>query len=158
MKLIKNLTVAAVATLVALTVVLAGDGYKKCTATTQECLDKMVEHMQKKGVIGLDGEWDDATGVYKITGFMEGSTARSAGVAIGDELIAMNGIKLNDETGSKNDAANRVPGKTAQITVRRAGAEKTMTVTLVKLSAEQIAKAVGQHMVEHSATKLAVAN
>ena len=85
---------------------IAGEGHK-CTASTQECLNKMVAHLQNKGLVGVDGEWDDEIGGFKIATFLDGSQAEAAGVRAGDVLVAINGIALNDEDATMADRANR---------------------------------------------------
>jgi C-terminal processing protease CtpA/Prc len=135
-------------TLVALPA-LAGEG-KKCTASTQDCLNKMVSHLKNKGLIGVDGEWDDSTGGFKIASFMEGTHAEAAGVRTGDVLVAINGIPLKDEEASMADRANRKPGAEVTITVSRDGEKHDMKVKMIALSEEQVATYVGQHMMEHA--------
>ena len=37
---------------------------KKCTASTQECLDKMAASLPNKGLVGVEGDWNDEAGSY----------------------------------------------------------------------------------------------
>ncbi len=128
---------------------------KKCTASTQECLDKMAASLPNKGLVGVEGDWNDEAGSYTIKSFFAGSNAVSAGLQVGDEMIAVNGIKLSDHEASYKDQANRTPGQVAHVTVRRGGVEKTMAVTLMKMSDEQISAMIGEHMREHASVKAA---
>jgi C-terminal processing protease CtpA/Prc len=124
---------------------LAGED---CTASTQDCLNKMAVKLKEKAIIGLDGEWEDANGGWRITGFAEGTTAKAAGVQKGDLLVKVNGVALTDKEGSMADAPNRQIGKQAEITVLRGGEEHTMTVTLMKMSDQMIAEAIGDHLLK----------
>jgi S1-C subfamily serine protease len=128
---------------------------KKCEAGTQDCLNQMVKNMKNKGLIGVDGEWDEATGTFTITEYIDGSNAKASGVHIGDQLVAVNGIALNDKEASYADYPNRTPGSVAEITVVRGGAKKHMKVELVGLTEEQTSKYVGQHMIEHAEVQMA---
>ena len=144
----KLLILSVLATLIALPAA-AGEG-KKCTASTQDCLNKMVSHLKNKGLVGVDGEWDEVRGGFRIDSFLEGSRAPQAGVRAGDLLLAINGIALSDEKASMADRANRKPGATVSITVSRDGGKHDMQVTMISMSDEQIAMYVGRHMFEHA--------
>ena len=53
-------TLLSLVAIVALAVpAFAGGDYEKCGSGTQECLDKMSEHMQSKGWIGIELERRD---------------------------------------------------------------------------------------------------
>jgi predicted metalloprotease with PDZ domain len=145
----KSLTILSLLTLLAAAPAWAGEGHK-CTAGTQECLDMMANQLKHKGLVGVDGEWDDAAGAFKVETFLEGSGAEAAGVHLGDRLVAINGIPLADAEASKADAANRKPGAEASITVMRDGKKLDMEVTLIGLSDQQIAMYAGQHMLDHA--------
>ncbi len=138
--------------------VFAGKGHHKCNAPTQECLDKMVAKLKHKGMIGVEGEWDESIPGYKIATFLEGSNAKAAGIKPGDILVAVNGIKLGDKKASKADYENRKPGKVAKITVLRGDAKKSFKVKLMGLNETQIAQMIGEHMLDHATTKIAKAD
>jgi C-terminal processing protease CtpA/Prc len=109
----------------------------------------MASHLMNKGLVGVDGEWDDEAGGFRIASFLEGSLARSAGVRVGDLLVAINGIALGDDEQTKADNGNRKPGSDASIIVERSGRKHEMNVTLVGMTEEQIARYVGYHMLDH---------
>jgi C-terminal processing protease CtpA/Prc len=146
-KAMLTLMLAAVAT----AGVALGGEEKKCPYTMQECLQKMAQYMSTTGMIGLDGEWEEKTKGYRITEFIEGTTAQEAGVQIGDLLIKINGIALTDDEGRKRDADNRKPGSEAKITILRDGEKLTMKVTLIGIPAKVMAQEIGQHMLESHA-------
>lgn len=150
-----GLSLVAVALIVSAFAYAGGDKKveKKCTASTQECLDKMAEMLPNRGLVGVEGDWNDEAGTYSIKSFLAGSRAQSAGIQVGDEMIAINGIKLSDQEAGYKDQAHRTPGQVAQVTVRRGGVEKTLAVTLMKMSDEQIAATIGEHMREHASAK-----
>jgi predicted metalloprotease with PDZ domain len=138
--------------LIAIAVLSGGQAFAgekhECAATAQECLDHMVTYMMTIGIIGVEGDKDEATSGIRITDFMEGTNAQAAGVVAGDILIKINGIALSDKEASKADTANRTPGQTATITVLRDGAEQTMDLTLIAVSDELIQEKVGHHMID----------
>jgi C-terminal processing protease CtpA/Prc len=150
-----GLSLVAVALVVSAFAYAGGDkkADKKCTASTQECLDKMAETLPNRGLVGVEGDWNDDAGTYSIKSFIAGSSAQAAGIQIGDEMIAVNGIKLADHEAGYKDQAHRTPGQIAQVTVRRGGVEKTIAVTLMKMSDDQIAAMIGEHMREHASVK-----
>ena len=145
----KSLTVLSLLALLAVAPAMAGGGHK-CTAGTQDCLNMMAQQMQNKGLVGVDGEWDEAAGAFKVESFLEGSGAEAAGVRTDDLLVAVNGIALSDGEATKADSANRAPGSKASITVVRDGKKMNMDVTLVGMSEQQVALYVGQHMLDHA--------
>jgi C-terminal processing protease CtpA/Prc len=141
----KAILVVAVAVLVMAGVARAGEK-GKCPYDTQVCLDQMVENLSGAGMIGLDGEWEEELGGYRIEKFAEGTTAENAGVRVGDLLIKVNGISMTDKEAYLADAKKRKPDQRATITVLRDGAERTMTVTLIRLTTNAIAHEIGLHL------------
>jgi ketosteroid isomerase-like protein len=125
----------------------AGQG--KCPASTGDCLAHMARGLRGKGVVGLDGDWEEAAGGYRITAFAPGTKAEAAGVRIGDLLTKVNGIPLQDAEAYAADAANRQPGKPATITVVRDDQEHTLSVTLMEITDTMIAEEIGRHMLEY---------
>ena len=148
--------IVVLAAILALTVAPAFAG-GKCEASTQDCLNQMVKNMKNKGLIGVDGEMDEATGTFTITEYLEGSNAKSSGVKLGDVLVAVNGISLKDKEAYYADTPNRIPDAEAEITVLRDGEEKTLNVVLVGITEEQVTKYVGQHMIDHAEVQMAKA-
>jgi len=132
-----------------------GGSPKKCNETMESCLQSMVDRFKRTGLIGLDGEWDEALGGYKIERFIEGSVGASAGMQIGDVLIKVNGIPLSDEKRAKADAENRRPGSEATATVLREGREITFHVKLIAVPADVMAEEIGRHMIEYHAPESA---
>ncbi len=152
------LLLAIFALLLTIPAAIAGEGHGGCKASTQECLNKMAANLQHKGIIGVEGEWDEAIKGYRIDNFIKGSTAESAGIIPGDVLLAINGIALSDGEATHDDDANRKPGAMATVTVLRNGKKKSFDVTLIGLTKEQVAKIIGAHMLKHAEVKLAMAD
>ena len=138
------------AALVATGAAWAGHGQEKCTSGTQDCLNMMAKNLQKKGLVGVEGEWDDAVNGYRIEQFVDGSHAQQAGIRAGDVMVAVNGIALNDKDASYADRENRLPGKTAKVTLLRDDEKVHVKIELVGMSEEQIARVVGDHMLQHA--------
>lgn len=129
--------------------VLAGGGHD-CKAGTQDCLNRMAQNLGNKGLIGVDGEWDELAGGFRVESYIRGMHAEHAGVRIGDVLLAVNGIPLGDEESTRADSASRNPGSDVSITVLRDGKKMMMSVTLSAMTEEQVARYVGSHMLEHA--------
>jgi S1-C subfamily serine protease len=129
---------------------LAGHG--KCTASTQECLDKYAAKMGKTGWAGFEGEYDEESGIFTLTAVTPDSPAEKAGFMPGDKLHAWNGIEfasMSEDDWTKS-AKERTPGDVAEYTLTRHGKEKTISVTLAKMPEEMVAKKIGTHMLTHA--------
>jgi ketosteroid isomerase-like protein len=115
----------------------------------KDTLEEFASALRKRAFVGLDGDWDDSVGGYRVSGFAEGTTAEDAGVREGDVLIEINGIPLTDREASQADAANRLPGREVDITVLREGSEQTMTVTLMAATEKMVAEEIGKFLLEN---------
>jgi S1-C subfamily serine protease len=113
----------------------------------------MVAKLMERGLIGVDGDWDDDTKGYVIEEFMEKSNAPAAGVQVGDMLVAVNGIPLKDSKATEADVLNRKPGDEVGITILREGVKHEMSVVLIPMTEEVIAEEIGHHMLLHANLK-----
>ena len=131
--------------------VIAGhDSYTKCTKTTQECLDMMTAGLRAHGWVGL--EYDKGALIVKRA--VPGSPAEAAGFQSGDVLVALNGLRFDDEKTKEARAADKktmAPGKNVTYTISRGGYEKKLTVTLAEVPNEVLAQHIGSHMLDHAA-------
>ena len=153
-KVIVVLSVLALAVMI--TPVFAGE-YHKCTAGTQECLDKMASHLSNKGWVGIELD-ETEEGALRITKVVPESPAAEAGLQKGDILLAMNGLALGDE---KNEAklkeawGSLKPGGTVTYKIDRNGSKTKAKITLGNMPTEMVAKYVGKHMMEHASVAVA---
>jgi predicted metalloprotease with PDZ domain len=133
----------------------AGDS-KKCTESTQVCLDGMVKHFETRGWVGLELESAE-TGELTITKVEPDSPAKAAGLREGDKLVALNGIRFSEENkeAMKAAQAKMTIGATVTYTVDRGGKNLDVDVTLQKIPDDVMAKWVGRHMLEHSSVEVA---
>jgi predicted metalloprotease with PDZ domain len=155
----KWLALALLVALVALPA-FAGPKDKKCTASTQDCLDKMVQMLKTRGWVGI--EMDDSKGVTAMTisKVVPGSPAEAAGFQVGDLLVSLEGLKYADSTEEKCapcEAAkeNWVPGRKVHYVVSRVGREVALEPTLGHIPSDVMAMWVGQHMLEHAQVEVA---
>ncbi len=127
----------------------AGGDHEKCTMHVKNCLNTMVMKLKKAGFIGVELDQCKKTGALTVTNVIEGSPAEKAGIQVGDELYALNGVRFNKEN---HDAISKVklPGKKVTCTVKRNGANKKFKLTLVPMPADLMAKYIGEHMMEHA--------
>lgn len=110
-------------------------GGEKCAreAAAKEKAAKMAAH----GWLGL--KTDDA---HRVTSVAPGSPAAQAGFRTGDVLVALNGVALTDankEAVMKAKGDCKV-GKQVSYTIRRDGAEQTLTATLAPVPKEVLAE------------------
>lgn len=141
------------------TAVLAGSEYK-CTAPTQECLDKMTANLMKRGWLGIFGNEirEDGTMYMEIIEVVPGSPAEKADIRPGDLLVAINGVDLiesNKEALYKIQKKNK-PGAKFRYTLKRNRHRVYKQVKLGSMPYDVIVRAVGQHMLEHSSVDIAV--
>lgn len=130
---------------------LSEEELRQCTVLIEakNNIDGMVRELKERAYIGLDGEWDEVSSGYRVSGFADGSHAEKAGVRVGDVLIKVNGIALADREGSLADGPNRVPGREAAITVLRDGAETTMNVVLMGATRDIVADTIGEYILDN---------
>ena len=153
----KVIAVLSVLILIAMvTPVFAGEGHK-CTAGTQECLDKMASKLSSKGWVGIELDENDH-GALVITKVLPYSPASKAGLQEGDILLAMNGISFSDEsqkTELKKAWGSMKPGNTVAYKIDRDGSKTKAKVTLASMPSDMVATYVGKHMLDHATVAVA---
>ncbi len=146
----RSILICVMAVMVAMPLA-AGDG-KKCSYSTQDCLNYMASNMKDRGWVGI--EYDEET--MKVTGVMPDSPAEAAGFKAGDVMTAVNGIEFGDENSAKLKQLEWTPGNTMTYTLDRHGTTKTVKVTLAAIPEQVLAQWVGNHMIEdHAEIKVA---
>jgi len=126
-----------------------GETVKKCPYTTQECLNSMAGKMKASGWIGI--EYDPDKGMA-ITRVVPGSPAEKAGLLVGDQLAALNGIEIRPENEEAIYKARKqwAPGQVVRYTIKRNGAAKQVDITLGEWPADLLARYIGEHMLQHA--------
>lgn len=143
-----SLILAAVAMLGFSAAAFAGEG--PCTASTQECLDKMAGHYSNYGWAGLEGDYNEEHGYFTVTSVT--GPAAEAGVMEGDVIFGINGqkfAKMSDEDW-KVSKAERIPGATANYMVKRDGGKQEVAIVLGEMPQEMVAQKLGKHMIDHA--------
>ncbi len=138
----RSVPLLVLALLLALTTAAFAGG-EKCArdaahkAAHKEKAAKMAAH----GWLGLKTEKTDGAAV-RVASVAPGSPAAKAGFRAGDVLVALNGIALTDanKEAVKKAKADCAVGKQVAYTVRRDGAEKTLTATLAPVPDEVLAE------------------
>jgi len=151
MKRVLWMVASALVVALAAPVAMAGDG-AKCTASTQECLDKMAAQLHNKGWIGV--ELNQESGQLEITKVVADSPAEKAGIKAGDVLFAVNGVQYSEENQAKLGEVREqmTPGKVFTFTILKHGkTEKDVDITLGTLPDDVLAQWIGAHMLEHAA-------
>jgi S1-C subfamily serine protease len=118
---------------------LALAGGEKCAhdAAHKAKAAKMAAH----GWLGIKTD-KDADGAWRVSSVAPNSPAYKAGFRAGDVLVALNGVALTE---ANKDAVYKAKaecavGKTVAYTIRRDGAEKTLTATLAPVPDEVLAE------------------
>ena len=136
----------------------AGEG-ESCDHEAQVCLNYLAQHLDGRGWAGVD--LDESGEAITVTAVFDGTPAEKAGVKIGDQLIAVNGIRISEENQEKMHAlmGEMKPGKTFDYTIARNGKERDVSITLVDMPDEAKYKIIGQHMLQgHSTVEVASSN
>ena len=135
---------------------LAGDG-KKCSYSTQECLDHMAQKLKTSGWVGVELDYDEASGALTVNKVIPGSPAESAGIQDGDVLVALNGVAMNknNEEAVKKAKKDWTPGQSITYTIKRDGLDRQVSLTLAPMPANIMAAWIGNHMLDHAGVETA---
>jgi membrane-associated protease RseP (regulator of RpoE activity) len=76
---------------------------------------------------------EEQEGRLLVESVAAGSPAEKAGIAKGDELLALDGQPVKDTVDVLFRVGEKRDGDTAQVTVRRGGEEKTLPLTFFKM-------------------------
>lgn len=154
-KMVKLVVALTLAALAALYPAMAGDSGKKCTMPTQDCLNMMASKMKSSGWIGIEYDRQEESGTITVTKVIPGSPAEAAGLRPGDELVALNGVKLAaaQEEALKQARGEWKPGQQVTYTIKRGGAEQKVALTLAPWPADALARMIGEHMLQHAAVE-----
>jgi len=136
---------------------LAGGDHKKCTASTQDCLDKMAQKFADAGWLGVEYEPIEGKGYWKLEKVVEGSPAEAAGLEAGQVILAINSVSLGDDNkdGLKKVKTAWQPGTEMTLVVKTSSGKKELHATLGNMPDDRIAMYVGKHMMEHSTVAVA---
>jgi membrane-associated protease RseP (regulator of RpoE activity) len=126
---------------------LAGDT-AKCSASADDCLKKMVQKFQQTGWLGIEKEKGPDGAV--VAAVVPGSPAEAAGFKVGDVIVAINGVEINDanKEALKKATGNAGPGSEMTYIVKRQGAKVTLTAQLAKVPESVMAEWIGEHMLK----------
>ena len=121
---------------------------KRCTGSTQECLDGLAKSLGKRGWVGV--EFDTSDERYVINRVVEGSPAEAGGLHVGDELLGVNGKRYSDPKVDWSDVEKDWrPGSKFDYIVLRRGKEKIIRIKLGVMPDRVRAMIIGSHMLEH---------
>ncbi|HEU4401386.1 MAG TPA: PDZ domain-containing protein [Candidatus Polarisedimenticolia bacterium] len=137
-------------------ILLAGD-HKKCTMSTQDCLDHMAAQMKSSGWVGLELDRDDDSGSLTVLKVVPGSPAEAAGIQPKDVLFALNGVRITKDNDEALMKARKEwqPGQSVTYTIKRDGTDRQVTLTLAPMPADVLARYIGEHMMEHANSEMA---
>ncbi len=148
---------AVLALLLGFTLFAAAGEKAQCTMPAGDCASKMYSKLVHSGWLGIETEKTEK-GLVTVKAVVPQSPAQAAGFQPGDVLLAINGIELSDANKEAVMKAKKslVAGSQATYTVRRQGARKELTATLVAPSRALVAQWIGEHMIaEHASAEVA---
>ena len=156
MRNLNRIGIAALALALALPA-WAGHSGEKCKYQTQECLDHMAEKMKSAGWVGVELDYDEASGIPTVTKVVPGSPAEAAGIQPGDIFAALNGVKISKDNEEALKAARKEwkPGQSVTYTISRNGYDKKVDLTLAPMPADVMAAWIGNHMLAHANNQVA---
>jgi predicted metalloprotease with PDZ domain len=131
-------------------------GGEKCpAANAQICLDGWAA---KKGSVWTGIDLDkSAAGVVTVKNVVASSPAVVAGFEVGDEVVTLNGASITDMEAVKKAKGEWKAGQVVTYTIKRKGADKTLTVTLATIPDDVFVAMLGRHMLENHVTMTAAA-
>jgi S1-C subfamily serine protease len=132
-------------------------GADKCSASTQDCLNRMAKNLNNRGWVGIEMNDKGGTGMMIITKVIDGSPAQKAGFEVGDALVAVNGVAFSDENEKqlKDIQYSMTPGTDFSYTVSRKGSKVDLDVELGELPDNVKAQWIGSHMMDHAEIQMA---
>jgi S1-C subfamily serine protease len=144
----RTVTILALGAILSATPVLAGGSHAKaggCKGDVSAEAAKIANH----GWLGIKTEKGE-NGAYVVKSVASGSPAQKAGFQTGDVLLALNGVRFGEEN---KEAVMQVKkslsvGKQVTYTVKRAGAERSLSATLAEVPREVLAQQIGEHVLE----------
>jgi predicted metalloprotease with PDZ domain len=129
-----------------------GKGDKKCSHSTQECLNYLAASLSGRGWVGIEMSSRE-NGSVEVTKVIDGSPAKNAGLRAGDVLLAVNGVRMRDpaqEAERKKIHESMKPGVVITYAVMRGGHERSAEVKLGEMPASVRHQIIGGHMAEHA--------
>jgi len=135
----------------------AGEKKHDCTASTQDCLNKMAAKFKEKGWVGIESDKSEKGDKQTITKVVPGSPAERAGLRAGDVLLAINGVRFGEEDEEKWAKVKKAwkPGGTITYTLARDGQKREVGVTLGHVPKDVVAQWIGEHMLQHATIEVA---
>lgn len=126
----------------------AGAAHEKCAMSAADCRQYMAE-AKNRGWAGL--ELDKVDGKLVVTKVFPTSPAARAGFLVGDVLVALNGVPLDDANKEKlaKVKSKMTPGSEVRYDVARKGETRHLSVALAKMPTDVYDAMVAQHMAEH---------
>jgi predicted metalloprotease with PDZ domain len=130
---------------------MGSEPYKKCTLSTQACLDQMVSKMKGRGWLGI--EYDTETGLVQRV--VPGSPAEAAGFKTGDVMVSVAGAKFSANTETRCVTCDATkdkwkPGAKIPYVVKRKGKTLKLNPQLAALPQDVMAQMIGMHMIDHA--------
>lgn len=129
--------------------------YKKCSADTQTCLNKMTSKMSQMSWDGIYVEGIAAGEQVVVKNVVEDSPGAKAGIQAGDVLVAMNGKKLADldpKAFNKTMAAVKI-GEEVTYKVKRGQEWLKVSLAMTAMPKKEAATQVGWHLMSGHASE-----
>ena len=124
----------------------------ECNMTAEECTQEMQKTMATRGWLGIVMDMQ-TEGEATISKIYEGSPAEQAGFEVGDRLVSINGVEVNEKNHEKiqgNWKKSKI-GDQVSYVVARGSENVTLNATLVKMPEAVLAESIDKHMKEDHA-------
>jgi len=123
---------------------------EQCDEALDVCVREMIDHLRKRGWVGLELETESADGIL-ITKVITESPADRAGLQKGDLLTAVNGVgyERKNQVELKKMYGAMVPGGEVTYSVTRGSEHLEVTVTLAPMPETVIAQWIGFHILNY---------
>jgi membrane-associated protease RseP (regulator of RpoE activity) len=127
---------------------VAGDG-QRCDWEPEACVRSMIQSFENKGWIGIEIDFSDSTSP-RVTRVLGDSPAAAAGLAVGDVLVALDGVAYASasEDELREVKKTMVPGREVRVTLLRDGRETVVPLTLGTIPQSVLAQWIGNHLIE----------
>ena len=118
----------------------------RCPLDVKTCLQEFAK-MKTRPWMGIVYD-TDSTGSATVLRVVPGGPAEQAGIRAGDVLVTLEGLPAADAPRLLAGKAGWRVGATAHYRLRRRGEMREVPMQLGRISDEQLAELIGEHMVE----------
>jgi predicted metalloprotease with PDZ domain len=125
----------------------AAAGQPRCPLDLKTCLEEFAK-MRDRPWVGVILDQDSITGAITVLQVAPDGPAARAGMRVGDVMISLEGLPVAEGRKLLAGKAGWKTGKDVHYRIRRGAREMDMPLRLGQMNNEQLARMIGEHMVE----------